>query len=390
MNEVLISNKNIEDMIYEIRGVQVMLDSDLARIYETETKRINEAVSRNPLKFPEKYCWVLSNEESELLLVANCDQKVETRGGRYKNPRVFTEQAVAMLATILKTPKAVQMSLAIIDAFVKMRHFISDNKDAYMSINRIGNKIIEHDEKINYIFSKFDKKETILLNGEVFDGYLYILEILNTAKENIIVLDNYADITFLNLIRNIKCDVTLITKSSDRLSDLEITKYNSEYHNLKVIRNNESHDRFIVIDNSMISLMNYKHVSALLCNYSRLKEDCYGNFYTDGYFLMEDLDNLIQNALSNFPVYLDLLIFKIDGKSNLQIQNLLLDLHDTRYSIEYISCLWRNKIPKMIAEQAEKEYLQWYYTIKKKGKWKTCTRCKQVKLANNKFGLISF
>ena len=251
MHEMMVSNKKIEDMIYEIRGVQVMLDSDLANIYETETKRINEAVSRNPLKFPKKYCWVLSDVESSFL-VANCDQKLETRGGRYKNPRVFTEQAVAMLATILKTPKAVQMSLAIIDAFVKMRHFINDNKDIYMSINRIDNKIAEHDEKINYIFSKFDKKEKMLLKGEVFDGYLSVLELLKTANENIIVLDNYADITFLALIRNIKCSVTLITKKSDRLNDLEIDKYNSEYHNLKVIRNNESHDRFIIIDNKMI------------------------------------------------------------------------------------------------------------------------------------------
>lgn len=141
----------------------------------------------------------------------------------------------------------------------------------------------------------------------------------------------------------------------------------------------------VVNDFSLISLMNYKHVSALLCHYSKLKEDCYGKFYTDGYFLMEDLDNLIQKALKDFPLYLDLLIFKIDGKSNLQIQELLQDLHDTRYSIEYISCLWRNKIPKMIAEQAQRDYLNWYYTEKEKGKWKKCTRCGEIKLANNKF-----
>lgn len=140
-----------------------------------------------------------------------------------------------------------------------------------------------------------------------------------------------------------------------------------------------------IIDFSLISLMNYKHISALLCNYSKLKEDCYGKFYTDGYFLMEDLDNLIQETLKDFPLYLDLLIFKIDGKSNNEIQELLEDLHDTKYSIEYISCLWRNKIPKMIAEKGKEKYLTWYYTEKEKGNWKKCSRCQEIKLANNKF-----
>ena len=139
-------------------------------------------------------------------------------------------------------------------------------------------------------------------------------------------------------------------------------------------------------DNSLISFMNPKHISALLCNYSRLKEDCYGKFYTDGYYLMEDLDSLVDKALKDkYPLYYSLLIYKIDGKQNIEIQQLLKKQHGIRYSVEYISSLWRNKIPKLIAEQAELNYLDWYYTVKEKGSWKKCTRCGEVKLAHNKF-----
>lgn len=139
-------------------------------------------------------------------------------------------------------------------------------------------------------------------------------------------------------------------------------------------------------DKSLISFMNPKHISALLCNYSRLKESCYGKFYTDGYFLMEALDKIVdQTFKKDFPLYYSLLIYKIDGKTNLQIQSLLQQEHNVHYSIQYISSLWRNKIPKMIAETATKNYLLWYYTNKEKGEWKRCSRCGQVKLAHNIF-----
>ena len=139
-------------------------------------------------------------------------------------------------------------------------------------------------------------------------------------------------------------------------------------------------------DKSLISFMNPKHVSALLRNYSRLKEDCYGKFYTDGYYMMEVLDELVDKTLKEkYPLYYSLLIYKIDGKSNLEIQKLLEEEHGIRHSVEYISSLWRNKIPKLIAEQAEIDFLHWYYLEKEKGKWKKCSRCGEVKLAHNKF-----
>ena len=139
-------------------------------------------------------------------------------------------------------------------------------------------------------------------------------------------------------------------------------------------------------DNSLLSFLNPKHVLALLKNYSKLKEDSYGKLYTDGYYLMWDLDNLIQKTLRDkYPLYYSLLIYKIDGKPNAQIQTLLQVEHGVKHSIEYISSLWCKKIPKLLSEQAQKDFLEWYFTNKEKGKWKKCTRCGEIKLAHNIF-----
>ena len=136
----------------------------------------------------------------------------------------------------------------------------------------------------------------------------------------------------------------------------------------------------------LVSLFDQKHISALLCNYSKLKEDAWGKFSSDSYYLMEDLDNLIERTLKDkYPLYYDLLIYKIDGKQNIEIQELLNKKHGIKHSVEYISSLWRNKIPKLLAEQAQEDYLIWYYTMQERGKWKRCSRCGEVKLAHNRF-----
>ena len=139
-------------------------------------------------------------------------------------------------------------------------------------------------------------------------------------------------------------------------------------------------------NDGLISFFNPKHLSALLCNYSALKQDAYSNFVDDGYYLMEDLDTLVDTALkNNYPLYYDLLIYKIDGKQNVEIQMLLEMKYGIKHSVEYISSLWRNKIPKLLAEEAKKQYLIWHYTEKEYGQWKKCSRCGQIKLAHNKF-----
>lgn len=134
------------------------------------------------------------------------------------------------------------------------------------------------------------------------------------------------------------------------------------------------------------SLLNPDHVSAVLCNYSRIKQDCWGQFSSDAYYMIQDLENLVDETLEkDFPLYYDLLIYKIDGKTNEEIQSLLERDYGVRHSVEYISSLWRNKIPKMIAEQARKDWLIWHYTFEEKGQWKKCSRCGQIKLAHNMF-----
>lgn len=145
-------------------------------------------------------------------------------------------------------------------------------------------------------------------------------------------------------------------------------------------------EKGVVTSTGLVNLYDPKHVSVLLCNYSKIKEDVWDRFSCDSYYLMQDLDIVVDKALKEkHPLYYDLVIYKIDGKQNIEIQQLLYEKHGIKHSVEYISSLWRNKIPKLIAEQAQEDYLIWYYTIKEKGKWKRCSRCGQVKLAHNRF-----
>lgn len=251
MNEI--SNAlNVENMIYEIRGKQVMLDSDLAKLYGVETRRINEAVSRNKEKFPDRFCWKLTDYESENFLVAICDQKNERRGGRYKNPRVFTEQGVAMLATILKSKTAIEVSIKIMDAFVAMRKYILTN---LLEQKYINNLVMKHEDDINKLFSKLETKELkneIFFDGQIYDAYSKILDVLMKAKKNIIIVDSYADKYVLDMISKVELDVTLVISSKSRLSNLDIDKYNYEYSNLIIKYNDSFHDRFIIIDKNIM------------------------------------------------------------------------------------------------------------------------------------------
>lgn len=141
-----------------------------------------------------------------------------------------------------------------------------------------------------------------------------------------------------------------------------------------------------VVSTGLINLYNPKHISLLLCNYSKIKEDSWENFNSDIKWMMEDLDNLIESTLKdNYPLYYDLLIYKIDGLSNLDIQEKINEKYKIKHSVEYISSLWRNKIPKLLADKAANDWLIWHFTNEEKGKWKKCSKCGQIKLAHNRF-----
>ncbi len=214
MNDVkLLEELKIESMIYEIRGKQVMLDSDLAQLYKcvNGTKSINLAVHRNIDRFPEDFYFQLTTEEFSNLKFQFETSSLNGYGGIRKNPYVFTEQGVAMLASVLRTPIAAKVSINIMRAFVMMRKYISNELIEQKYIN---NLVIKHDENIKLLqesFNMFEEKKKdneIYFNGQIYDAYSKIVDILKEAHDNIIIIDNYADKTVLDMIRYLKVDVT--------------------------------------------------------------------------------------------------------------------------------------------------------------------------------------
>ena len=253
MNDLVKEKINIEDLIYEIRGVQVMIDSDLANLYQVETKRINEAVRNNPDKFPERFSFILTDMET-----LNLRSKISTskmHGGRRYAIRVFTEQGVAMLATILKSKIATQVSINIMDAFVAMRKYISTN---LLEQKYINNLVIEHDSKIKLLqesFEKFNEEKNvneIYFDGQIYDAYSKIQEIFKEAKSKLVIIDGYADNTILDIIKRLNIQVTIITKPNNLLTTQDITKYNKQYNNLTVKYDNTFHDRYFILDDNIV------------------------------------------------------------------------------------------------------------------------------------------
>ena len=252
MNQIIeVETLNIEDMIYEIRGRQVMLDCDLAKLYNVETKRINEAVKNNPDKFPERFYFRINENEFFSL-----KSKISTsKGGSRKGHNVFTEQGIAMLSTILKSKVAVETSIRIMDAFVKMKKYISAN---LIEQDNMKNMLIKHDNEIKLLqesFSKLEEKEKInhiFYEGQIYDAYSLLIDIFNEAKKEIIIIDNYADKSILDMITNLNVKVIIVTKKFNLLKDIDIKKYNKQYHNLKVIYSDKFHDRFIILDKKVL------------------------------------------------------------------------------------------------------------------------------------------
>ena len=259
MNEVIISDDvKIENLIYEVRGKQVMLDSDLAKLYgcKNGTKTINLAVKRHINRFPERFMFQLTEEESKIIWfqIETKNGNIETRGGKYNKPYVFTEQGVAMLATVLRTSVAEEVSIKIMDAFVAMRHYLGNNE---FRLSNIETKILEHDNNIKLLqesFNKFEEKKKITeiyFNGQIFDAYYKIQEIFRSAKNKLIIIDGYADSTILDIIKNLDLEVIIITKENNLLSKQDIDKYNKQYNNLSVIYDNTFHDRYFILDDNI-------------------------------------------------------------------------------------------------------------------------------------------
>ena len=274
---------SIEDMIYEIRGKQVMLDSDLAKLYECKngTKEINQAVKNNPDKFPNDFYFQLTNNETEnLRFHFETSNSTTNYGGKRYNPYAFTEQGVAMLATILHTPVAAEVSVNIMRTFVKMRKYISAN---LIEQDNMKNMLIKHDNEIKLFqesFSKLEEKEKInhiFYEGQIYDAYLLLIDIFKEAKKEIIIIDNYVDKSILDMITNLNVKVIIVTKKFNLLKDIDIKKYNKQYHNLKVIYSDKFHDRFIILDKKVLyhSGASYKDLGNKCFAINKIKDDEY-------------------------------------------------------------------------------------------------------------------
>ena len=249
MNEIIRSDViDIETMIYEIDGKEVMLDSDLAELYHVETKRINEAVKNNSNKFPKRFSWVLKDKEKENLWSKFSTANISTMSR--VNPRVFTEQGVYMLATILKSPVATEVSIRIMDTFVKMRHYINYNNNILpRKFLLLEEKVDENTKRIDELFDKFSPKEiakdAIFYKGDIYDAYSVLLDIFNLSKEEIIIIDNYLGKELLDILKEINKKIIIVSSNiNETLKD----KYQKQYNNITFINNNSYHDRFIIID----------------------------------------------------------------------------------------------------------------------------------------------
>ncbi len=250
--------ENIKNLIYNIRGKQVMLDSDVAMLYHYETKKINQTVKRNIERFPEKFCFQLTEEEVKCLRSQIVTLNENGRGQHRKYlPYVFTEQGIAMLSGLLKNEIAVQVSISIMDAFVEMRKFISANGQVFERLTNVEYKLLEHDRKIDIIFDELQKekqeefKQKIFFDGQIYDAYSLIIDIIKTAQNKILIIDNYIDDSILKMLskKNIDVEVIILTSSKSNLRKIDIQKFNKQYPKLKISYTNKFHDRFIVIDN---------------------------------------------------------------------------------------------------------------------------------------------
>ncbi|SDG18647.1 ORF6N domain-containing protein [Epilithonimonas hungarica] len=257
MDNNIITQKEIESQIFSIRGKQVMLDTDLANIYQVETKVFNQAVKRNSERFPENFCFQLTPEEWEVLR----SQIVTLNAGRGQHrkylPFVFTEQGIAMLSGVLKSTVAISVSIEIMNAFVEMRRMLVSNSALFHRLDKIELKQLEADQKFEEIFKalesgKLQSEKGIFYDGQIFDAYAFVSDIIRRAKTTIILLDNYVDDTVLTLLgkRNANVTATIYTKNISNQLRLDLQRYNSQYPPIEVELFSDAHDRFLIIDHT--------------------------------------------------------------------------------------------------------------------------------------------
>lgn len=256
----IISEDTIKSLIYVVRGKQVMLDSDLAMMYQVETKRLNENVKRNIKRFPESYCFQLTKEEYE-----NLRSQIATTKGSEKRrylPYVFTEQGIAMLSAVLRSDIAIQVSIRIMDTFVEMRKFLANNSLVLNRLNEIEIRQLgyqkEADEKFekifNYISDHEEDNQKIFFEGQIYDAFSLIVNLIQKAKKNIKLVDGYVDINTLNILskKKNKVSVTVYTHPNTHLTNMDINNFNAQYYGVTLKYTTAFHDRFLILDDTVV------------------------------------------------------------------------------------------------------------------------------------------
>jgi len=253
---VLPENK-IRNKIHTMRGLQVILDKDLAELYEVKAIRLREQVKRNSKRFPSDFMFQLTVSEVEWLVSQNAIPSKKHLGGYL--PYAFTEQGVANLSSVLNNDKAIEVNIHIMRAFVRMRKFISSNAQIFQRLYVVERKQIEQDMKFDEIFDAIQSKgikpeKGIFFDGQIFDAYKFISDLVRTASKSIVLVDNYIDDSVLTLFskRNKNVRATIFTKEISKQLSLDLAKYNSQYSPIEIKEFKNAHDRFLIIDNKEV------------------------------------------------------------------------------------------------------------------------------------------
>ena len=328
-----ISTLQIEKKIFVIRGVQVMIDRDIAELYGVETKVLNQAVKRNITRFPEEFMFQLNEEEFEnwksqiatsnpnlisqnatssfsrshiVTLKTEQNQNVNLKsqfvtsswGGTRKLPFAFTEQGCAMLSSVLRSETAVQVSIQIMKAFVSMRHFVQSNSQIFAELKSIREHQLntdihlkESDKRIDQLFTLMDKynvndTQGIFFQGQIFDAYAKFESFIQSAQKEIILIDNYVDLSVLQRLAKKKkgVNISIYTDPKTKLTAQDIQTFNAQYPTITLNHTTKMHDRFMIIDNKVLY-----HIGASLKD---LGKKCFAFEILDSSLIPDILKNI--------------------------------------------------------------------------------------------------
>ncbi len=261
-NLIEINSDSIKDLIYTIRGKQVMIDRDLAILYQVETRALKQAVKRNIDKFPDDFMFRLTDDEIDLMVSQNVIPSKQHLGG--SKPYIFTESGIAMLSSVLRSDIAMKVSVAIMRTFVEMRKFLINNQALFSRLDRVELRQLEHSKRLDKNDKKFEKvfdyiaenkevKQKIFFNGQIYDAFSLLVDVVKQADNSIILIDNYVGVDTLNILAKKKDGVTvdIFTTKKSNLTKNDIRKFNLQYKNLQIKEINTFHDRFMILDENI-------------------------------------------------------------------------------------------------------------------------------------------